>query len=87
MSDRARASDRAHTGLAAAAIVAFGVACCGGVPLALAALSSLAIGTVMGVGAGILALVALTALVIVRVRRRRACAPSGIEQTTDGRPV
>jgi hypothetical protein len=86
MRDRKRSGAGASTGLAAAAVVGFAVACCGVVPLALAAGSSLAIGTVLGVGAGILALVALTALLIVRTRRRRACAPPGIAQRADQRP-
>jgi hypothetical protein len=87
MRERKRSGAGANTGLAAAAVVGFGVACCGVVPLALAAVSSLAIGTVLGVGAGILALVAVTALLIVRRRRRRACAPGGIAQGADRRPV
>jgi len=85
MSDRERSGDRPNSGLAAVAVVAVGVACCGGAPLALAALSSLAIGAILGLGGGVVALAALTALVIVRARRRRACAPGRITPITDRR--
>ena len=76
MGDRARRGAAASTGFAAAAVAGFAVACCAVVPLALAAVSSLAVGTALGVGAGIVALLVLTALLAVRTRRRRACAPA-----------
>jgi hypothetical protein len=51
------------------------IACCG-LPILIAALSSVAIGTVLGVGGGIIAAAALLTLAVIRVRaHRRACAP------------
>lgn len=52
------------------------VVCCGGQALALGALGGLALGSVLGIGAGVLAAVLLVAGVIVMRRRRAtACAP------------
>jgi hypothetical protein len=61
-----------RTGVAAIAGVAVGVVCCAAVPLVVAVASSLALGAVLGVGAGIAALVALIALVVGERRGRTA---------------
>lgn len=73
MSDRTRAGsgggqDSGHAVLAAAALV---VICCAGLPIAAALLGSVAIGTLLGVGAGVLAGVVVVALAVLRVRRHR----------------
>ena len=58
--------DNAKTGVAAVGVAAFAVLCCAGAPLLVAVASSVALGTVLGVATGVVALVALTALVVVR---------------------
>lgn len=64
------------TGLPVIGVAALAVACCGAGPLLVAAASSLALATVVGAGACVMALSALTALAVVRTRRRRGCAPT-----------
>jgi len=59
------------TGLFSGGMLAMVVVCSGGHALLLGALGGLALGSVLGVGAGVLAAVLLVAGVIV-VRRRRA---------------
>jgi len=50
------------------------IGCCG-LPLLIAALGSIAIGTLLGVGGGLLAAIALVTIAAIRIRaRRRACA-------------
>jgi len=66
-------SDGVGFGLAGIGAVALRVACCGGLPHCVVLASRVALGTSRGVGAGIVALVGLVALVVVRVRRRAAC--------------
>jgi hypothetical protein len=63
------------SGLAALGIAAFAVVCCTALPLLAALAGSVAIGTVLGVGAGLVAAVVLVGLALARVRRRRACEP------------
>lgn len=63
----------AKNGIAGLVVVAFAVVCCGALPLVAALASTLAIGAVLGVGAGILAIVAVVGAVAIRLRRRRAC--------------
>ena len=60
-------------GWAAAGIGVLAVACCAGLPLLVGLAGGLALGTVLGVGAGVLAVGVLMALALVRLRRRRAC--------------
>ena len=64
-------------GFAALGLGALVVGCCAGLPLLAALAGSVAIGTVLGVGAGLLALVGLAILVIVRARRRAKCKAPG----------
>lgn len=58
-------------GLAALGIAAFAVVCCAALPLLVALAGSVAIGTVLGVGAGLAAAVLLVGVVLARIRRRR----------------
>lgn len=62
-------------------MVALSVACCGALPHVAAFAGSIAVGTVLGVGAGIVALFGLVAIVALRVRGPASCvrpeSPSG----------
>jgi hypothetical protein len=60
-------------GVAALGVAVVAVACCAAGPLIVAVVSSVALGLVLGIGAGVASLVGLTALVIA-VRRHRATA-------------
>jgi len=62
-------------GFAAFGVAAFAVGCCAGGPLLMAVTGGIALGTVLGLGVRVVALVGLIGLVVVRTRRRRACAP------------
>jgi uncharacterized protein (DUF58 family) len=64
-------------GLAGIGIAALVVICCASLPLIAGIVGSIALAAVLGAGAGILALAALVALVVVAVRRRRACEQPG----------
>jgi hypothetical protein len=75
MHDHHDGADTSQTGFAAIVGVAVAVVCCAAAPLLVAVASSLALGAVLGVGAGVVALVALTALAI-GARRRRTPAVS-----------
>lgn len=67
-------------GVAALGVGALAVACCAGLPLLAGFAGSLALGTVIGVGAGALSLIALVGFVVLRSRRRAACkAPVRVE--------
>ena len=68
-------ADDPWRGLAALGIAAFAIVCCAALPLLAALAGSVAIGTVLGVGAGLVAAVLLVGLVVALVRRRRACEP------------
>gem|GEM_PF-2573694 len=63
-----------RTGLAALGIGAFAVVCCAGLPLLAGVLGGVALGSVLGVGMGVLAVGVVIALVVVRARRQRVCA-------------
>jgi hypothetical protein len=60
-------------GLAAIGVGALAIVCCAGLPLLAAFAGSLALGAVVGIAAGAVALIALSSLLIVRARRRSAC--------------
>jgi len=81
MGDRQGQPPATRSGLAAVAIAAFAVICCAGFPLVAAIAGSLALGTLLGAGTGILAAVMLIALIAIRVRRRRACQTHAPRQT------
>lgn len=59
-------------GLAALGIAAFAVICCAALPLLVALAGGVAIGTVLGIGAGLVAAALLGSVVVARARRRRA---------------
>lgn len=63
----------AATGAAAVGVSAVAVVCCAGLPLLVTVASSVALGTVTGIGSSLVVLVAL-ALVVLGARRRRGCA-------------
>jgi hypothetical protein len=56
-------------GIAAIALAAVAVVCCAAVPLVIALAGTVAVGTVLGVGAGLVAAVLLSVWVAVRFRR------------------
>ena len=75
MNDKPEGSQNAtKTVPAALGIGAFAVVCCAGLPLVAGVLGGVALGSVLGVGAGVLAVVVVIALVAARARRQRACA-------------
>jgi hypothetical protein len=45
------------------------------VPVVAALAGTIAIGTILGVGAGAAALIVIAALMVVRLRRRKTCEP------------
>jgi len=61
-------------GLATAGVGVLAVVCCAGAPLIAGALGGIAVGGVLGVGAGVLTVVVVSALIVGRIRHRRACA-------------
>ncbi len=74
--DRSSDNRPGKEGLAVLGIGALAIGCCAGLPLLVAFAGSVAVGTLLGVGAGILGAVALVAVVVLRNRaRRRACEP------------
>jgi hypothetical protein len=72
----AKESAGAWTGLAGVGVLALAIGCCGALPLGVALAGSVAVGTIVGVGAGALVPLALLALIMLGVRRRRACETS-----------
>jgi hypothetical protein len=72
MDRRERGVDSAtRDGLAAAGVAAFAVVCCAGLPLLAALVGGVALGTLLGVGAGVLAALVVGGALAARVRRRR----------------
>ena len=77
MSNTPTSSDGSpRTGLAALGVGVLAVVCCAAAPLLVGVVGGVALGSLLGVAAGIIAVVGLTAMVVVRKRRRRACAAS-----------
>lgn len=63
------------TGVFSGGMLAMVVVCCGGQALVLGALGGLALGSVLGVGAGALAVVlGVVGFIVMRRRRAAACA-------------
>jgi hypothetical protein len=60
------------TGVAALGVGVVAVVCCAAIPLLAGLLGATAVGSVLGVGAGGLALVVVLALIVARSRRPRA---------------
>jgi hypothetical protein len=65
------------TGAAGVGAVALAIGCCAAAPLLVALAGSIAVGTLLGIGAGAIALILLVALVVLRARRRATCQPPG----------
>ena len=63
-------------GVAGIGFAAFAVVCCAALPLLAATGSTLALGSVVGLGAGVAAAAALIGMVVVRAGRRRQCGPT-----------
>jgi hypothetical protein len=72
MADR-RPGDSAASGLAALGIGVVAIGCCAGLPLLLALVASVGIGTVLGIAGGIIAAALLVGAAAWTVRRRAAC--------------
>jgi hypothetical protein len=70
-----RAKD-AGTLLAAVGVAVLAIACCAGLPV-LAAVAGLTIATILGVGGGLIGIIAVLSgmLLALRARRRRPCPP------------
>lgn len=73
-----------RTGLAALGIGAFAVVCCAALPLVAGVLGGVALGSVLGVGAGGLAVVVVIASVVLRARRQRAGATARVTTRRGG---
>jgi hypothetical protein len=67
----------AGTLLVPAAVAAVAIVCCAALPVLAGAFAGLALATILGVGGGVLALIAaLVAIpIVVRARRGRSCPP------------
>jgi len=65
----------AWTGLAGVGALALAIGCCAALPLVVAFAGSIAVGALVGVGAGAVALLELVVLTVARARRRAACEP------------
>ncbi|MCA1699057.1 MAG: hypothetical protein LC790_09220 [Actinobacteria bacterium] len=70
-------------GLAGLGIAAFAVVCCAGLPLLAGLLGGIALGSVLGVGVGALAVV-IVSVIVARGRRQRACAPPDVAMRHGG---
>jgi hypothetical protein len=64
--------------LAPVLVATVAIGCCAALPALAGALAGLTIATILGVGGGLVALIAALSLtvVLVRARRRRSCPPS-----------
>lgn len=70
---RERAAGAATSGVAGPALAALAVVCCGAVPLIAAFAGTLALGALLGIGAGVLAIAAVAGGLLIRTRRSRSC--------------
>jgi high-affinity Fe2+/Pb2+ permease len=70
-------------GLAAVGFGALAVACCAGGPLIAGLFGGIALGSVFGVGAGVLAMVLVIGLIVVRVRGQRVPLAPRVETRQD----
>jgi hypothetical protein len=64
--------------LAPVAVAAFAIVCCASLPVLAGVFAGLTLAAILGVGGGLIALIAvLTGIVLVlRARRRRSCPPT-----------
>jgi hypothetical protein len=65
---------KSQTGLSTAGLGVLAVVCCAGAPLIAGALGSIAVGGLLGAGAGVLTVVVVSALIVGRIRHRDARA-------------
>lgn len=65
-------------------MAALKIVCCGAVPLLAGLASTLAIGTILGIGAGIIALVGAVAVIAIRARRPSGLQPPATVEQRDG---
>jgi len=72
----------AKNGVAGIGFAAFAVVCCAALPLLAATGSTLALGSVVGLGAGVAAAAALIGMVVVRAGRRRHARPASPRSRT-----
>lgn len=72
-----RAKD-AGTLLAPVAVAALAIVCCAGLPVLAGVFAGLTLAVILGVGGGLIALIAVLAgtVFILRARRRRSCPPT-----------
>lgn len=63
-------------GVAAAGLGVLAVVCCAGAPLIAGALGGIAVGGLLGAGAGVLTVLVVSALIVGRMRHRHAHAAS-----------
>lgn len=76
--DPKQSAGGAKGGPAAVGLGVLAVLCCAGGPMIAGALGSVALGSVLGVGAGVLAVVVVGTMIVLRSRNRRGCsAPRG----------
>jgi uncharacterized membrane protein len=71
VSDRKPSGSEAKQGLALLAMVAFAAICCAALPPLAVLAGGIAIGALVGIGAGLVATVGLVALVVLRRRSGR----------------
>jgi hypothetical protein len=69
-----RGTKESRTLLGSAGVAVLAIGCCAGLPVLAGAFGGLALATVIGVGAGLVALITIPAgVLIMRERRRRSC--------------
>jgi hypothetical protein len=76
MPERPEQNANVWSGVTGVAVALVAIGCCAVLPLAVALAGSIALGTLIGFGAGGAALIALVGLIVVRARRRAACGSS-----------
>ena len=71
--------------LAALGVAVFAVVCCAGLPLVATLAGGVAVGTLFGVGAGVLAVLVVGGALAARARRRRNCADTAARPSSSRR--
>lgn len=79
-----RTGSGANDGLAAVVIAAFAIACCAALPLLATLAGSVALATILGIGAGVVAMAVLVALIVSRQRARRQPSALDVEADSGG---
>jgi hypothetical protein len=67
----------AHTLLVPVAVAAVAIVCCAALPVLVGALAGVTLAAALGLGSGLIALIAAlcAAVIFLRARRRRSCPP------------